>query len=147
MRSMFWGISALLAILPMIRPASAGDAKDEIARLSNGYNAAIKARDVKALGELLDDDGRFITGDGRVLDKKGYIADYVNETAYESITSDEVTVRLLGDVAIEVGAWTATGTRDGQPLTRHRRYTTIWLKRGDKWVVTAEQRTPIPSGR
>lgn len=147
MRSVFWGIGALLAILPMIRPASAGDAKDEIARLSNGYNAAIQARDVKALGELLDDDGRFITGDGRVLDKRAYIADFVNETNYESTTSDDVSIRLLGDVAIEVGAWTAAGTRDGQPSTKHRRYTTIWHRRGGKWVVTAEQRTPMPGGR
>ncbi len=114
---------------------------------SRTYNATIKARDVKALGELLDDDGRFIAGDGRVLDKRAYIADYVNETTYESTTSDDVSIRLLGDVAIEVGAWTATGTRDGKPFTKRRRYTTIWLKRGDKWVVTAEQRTPMPSGR
>ncbi len=147
MRSVFWGIRALLVMLLTISPASADDAKDKLAKLSKDYNAAIKARDVKALGELLDDDGRFITGDGRLLDKKGYIADYVHETTYESSASDDVSIRLLGDMAIEIGAWTGTGTRDGKPFTKHRRYTTIWLKRGGKWIVTAEQRPPITSGR
>jgi uncharacterized protein (TIGR02246 family) len=134
-------------MLLTIGPVRAGDAKDEIAKLSKEYDAAIKARDVKALGKLFDDDGRFVTDDGRVLDKKGYIADYVNEKTYESSASEGVSIRVLGDMAIETGTWTGTGRQAGKPFRKHNRYITVWVKKDGTWVVTAEQITPITSSR
>jgi uncharacterized protein (TIGR02246 family) len=125
----------------------ADDPKDEVAKLSKAYNAAIKARDVKALTKLFDDDGRFITDDGRLVDKKGYIAEFVHDKTYDSTASEEVTVRVVGNVVIETGTWTATGMKEGKPFRKQNRYMTVWVKKGDTWVVSAEQASPITTGR
>ena len=46
-------------------------------------------------------------------------------------------------VAVETGIFLAVGTRDGKAIKDHLSYTTVWVKRDDKWHVAAEQGTPI----
>ncbi len=147
MKALFWSIPILLMMHLTIGTLRAGDAKDEIAKLSKEYDAAIKARDVKALGKLLDAEGQFIDEDGKVLDKKGQIASIVDDNPYDSAVSEGVTIRVVGNTAIETGTWIGTGKKDGKAFRKQNRYTCIWEKKGDTWVVIAEQATPITSGK
>jgi uncharacterized protein (TIGR02246 family) len=125
-------------------PGRADDAKDEVLRLSKAYDAAIKARDAKALDTILDDGGQFITSEGRLLDKRGYIADFTSKEAYDSVTMEENAVRVFGGTAIETGRWSATGTEaGGKPFQRRVRFTTVWVKKGGTWVVTVDHSTAI----
>ena len=147
MKVVFWSVSMLLMMHLTVGTVCAGDAKDKIVKLSKEYDAAIKARDVKALGKLLDDEGQFIAEDGKVFDKKGQIASYVDDKSYDSSASEGITVRVVGNTAIETGTWTATGKKDGKEFRKQNRYTCIWVKKGDTWVVISEQATPITSGK
>jgi ketosteroid isomerase-like protein len=124
----------------------ADEPKDEIAKLSKAYDLAIKTRDEKALDKLIDDDSRFITDDGRLLDKKGHIAKISGRT-YETSASEDVTIRIVGDLAIETATWTGKGKMDGNPFQKQNRYTTIWVKKGFAWVVISAQSTPITTNR
>jgi ketosteroid isomerase-like protein len=117
--------------------------KDEATKQLEAYDAALKDRDENKLGQLFDDDGRFINDEGRALDKKGYIADFVKDKTYESASSTDVTTRVVGNMVIQTGIWTAKGTKQGKAFQKKVRYTTVWIKKGDTWVVTAEQSTPI----
>jgi ketosteroid isomerase-like protein len=117
--------------------------KDEVTKQLEAYDAALKDRDENKLGQLFDDDGRFINDEGRALDKKGYIADFVKDKTYESASSTDVTTRVVGNMVIQTGIWTAKGTKQGKAFQKKVRYTTVWIKNGDTWVVTAEQSTPI----
>jgi ketosteroid isomerase-like protein len=117
--------------------------KDEVTKQLEAYDAALKDRDENKLGQLFDDDGRFINDEGRALDKKGYIADFVKDKTYESASSTDVTTRVVGNMVIQTGIWTAKGTKQGKAFQKKVRYTTVWIKKGDTWVVTAEQSTPI----
>mgnify|MGYP003466355264 CR=1 FL=1 len=59
---------------------------------------------------------------------------------FVAITTDDVQVRVDGDTAVILGRVTVkmrTGT-EGQ-----YRYTTVWLKRRDRWRLVAEQHTRI----
>jgi len=151
MKALRWSIGMTLLVLLLTVAVRAADGpKDEVTKLSQAYDAAIKDRDEKKLGQLLDDDGRYVNDEGRLLDKKGYIADFVKDKTYESSTSTDVTVRMVGGgntTAIQTGTWTAKGTMEGKPFQKKSRFTTVWVKTGDTWVVTAEQSTPITGDR
>lgn len=146
MRTGLCGLGTVLAILLAVYPAFAGDTKDDVAKLSKEYDAAIKARDKKALDKLFDDGGRFIPSDGRLLDKREYVAALVDEMSYESSTSDNATLQVFGDTVIETGRWIGTGKKDGKPVRHEVRYTCVWAKKAGTWVIVAEQSTPISGG-
>ncbi|MBX9582196.1 MAG: nuclear transport factor 2 family protein [Gemmataceae bacterium] len=115
----------------------------EVKKRGDEWDAALKGNDPKAVAKLLDAAGRFITADGRELDKAGFAADdAAQKIVYESVASSETTYRAVGGVVIETGAWTGTGTKDGKPFRQSVRYTTVWVKKNGVWVVTADQATP-----
>ena len=121
--------------------------KAEVNKQAEAYDAALKNRDEKKLGELLADDGQFINDAGRALEKKDYIADFVKDKTYESASSTDVTTRVVGNTVIQTAIWTARGTKQGKAFQKKVRYMTVWVKKGGTWVVTAEQSTPIAGDR
>ena len=122
--------------------------KAEVNKQAEAYDAALKNRDEKKLGELLDNDGQFINDAGRALEKKDYIADFVKDKAYESALSTDITTRVVGsNTVIQTAIWTAKGTKQGKAFQKKVRYMTVWVKKGDTWVVAAEQSTPIAGDR
>ena len=145
MRAALCGIGPFLLVFMVAGPSPAADPKDEIASLSKAYDAALKARDAKALDKLFDDDGQFVVQpDGRLMGKKDYIAWLTRaQVTYETADSTIGSIRVYGDAAIEAGTWTSIGTEDGKPKTARERYTSVWVKKAGSWVLTSEQVTPI----
>ena len=122
--------------------------KAEVNKQAEAYDAALKNRDEKKLGELLADDGQFINDAGRSLEKKDYIADFVKDKTYESASSTDITTRVVGsNTVIQTAIWTAKGTKQGKAFQKKVWYMTVWVKKGDTWVVAAEQSTPIAGDR
>lgn len=116
----------------------------EITRLSRAYDAAVKAQDAGALGRLYDDEGRFVESDGRVFDKAAKIRLICRPAVTHAESASEIeSIRLFGDAAVETGVWTSTGTEDGAPKTWRNRYLAVWVKRGETWVIVAEQSTDL----
>jgi uncharacterized protein (TIGR02246 family) len=138
-------LTALLAVVSIAAIAQAvaqADAKAEIHRLAKALDAAALAHDAQALGKIFDDEGQFISGDGRIFDKQAYVADYTDpKRTFETVKSDIASVRVLGDTAIEIGTWNASGKLGGEAFRWRVRYMSVWLKKGGKWVITAEQAT------
>ena len=147
MNAWFWSVGLALLAMLMAPGAVRADEKDEVIKRLEAYDAALLDRDEKKLGQLLDDDGRFIDAEGRALDKKGYIAEFVTDKTYESASSTDVTTRVVGNTVIQTAIWTARGTKQGKAFQKKVRYMTVWVKKGDTWVVTAEQSTPIAGDR
>ena len=52
-------------------------------------------------------------------------------------------VWLSDDSALLTYAWTGTGTFGGQPLTPTTLASTIWVKRGGKWLAVHHQETDL----
>ena len=147
MKASCWFVGMSLLAMLMAPGAVRADVKDEVTKQLEAYDAAVKDRDEKKLGQLLDDDGLYINADGRVLDKKGYIADFVTDKTYESASSTDITTRVVGNTVIQTAIWTAKGTKQGKAFQQKVRYMTVWVKKADKWVVIAEQSTPIAGDR
>ncbi|TWT84546.1 hypothetical protein CA13_60260 [Planctomycetes bacterium CA13] len=129
-----------------------GDSKSDeeaIAELVKMQDAALAASDRETLDRLIDDEGHFTTEDGKILNKQDYISDCLSHHSdsmqFETSDSVDVTVRVLGDTAIQTGTWIGTGKNDGKPFRIEKRSITIWIRRGSTWVLTEEQTFRVPS--
>lgn len=135
------------AVVQIWRRTRAADAETEaviaeIDKLSTAYDAAIKAGDAKALDRLYADDGQFIDSDGTIFDKPGQIA-HLTKLHYDSIKRVEHTIRVFGPVAVEVGTWTISFKDGEKAFHSTERNSTIWVKRGNTWVVILDHGTTV----
>jgi uncharacterized protein (TIGR02246 family) len=134
----------------LISRDSPADVKEEITKLQKDYDAAIVARDTKALEKLLDMAGKFVNAHGELLDRRDYIANTLVNTKEKIRTAEtEIhSVRVLGNgAAIAIGTWKATGTDNGSALRYNMRVTAVWERRGGAWVLAAEHSTPIKDAK
>jgi uncharacterized protein (TIGR02246 family) len=87
---------------------------------------------------VIDQSGRLLTK-RQVLDEAFASA----ERRIESMTVDEVQVRLLGDVAVATGRTRATGSYRGESATVTLRFTDVLVRRQGRWQVVASQGTTV----
>jgi ketosteroid isomerase-like protein len=60
-------------------------------------------------------------------------------------TSDDVRIRVYGDVAVVTGRVNITGKRDGASIRDQFRYTDVFVRRGSNWRLVADQMTKVIS--
>ena len=99
-----------------------------------------------ALRRILDD--RFVAtfGAGKPYDKEGFIKVVVDDET-DTTASQDLTdrmVRVDRDTAVIVETDTVRGTTDGKPYSAVYRITTVYIKRGGRWVALAEHLVKAP---
>lgn len=71
------------------------------------------------------------------------------ERAYKALPGHKVTfaeqhVRVFGDTAINSGYYTFSFLRDGQPQTLPARYSFVYRKRGNDWIIVDHHSSAVP---
>lgn len=61
-------------------------------------------------------------------------------------TINEANTRLLGDIAINSGVYTFSLTKDGKPATTQARYTYVYQKINDEWLIIEHHSSAMPEG-
>src|ERR1043166_3652403 len=75
---------------------------------------------------------------GRVRTKPQVISDFTSgDLKFQSITTDDVQVRVYGNTAVETGLSTMTGQDKGQTVPRDTRFTRVWVKQQGRWRLVA----------
>lgn len=95
--------------------------------------------DMAAFDRIFADDYTSTHSNGRVVTKteeRAYVASAISNSKFASINTDDVKVRVYGDTAVIIGRVTVK-SRSGSE--RQSRYTTVWVKRQNRWQVVAEQ--------
>lgn len=100
-------------------------------------NLAIEDKDSSVLKLLLSDDFSNVSSNGRLLNKKGYIAD-VKDMTIASLKTDDLEVRLYGDTAVAVGVLVVL-YRNGN--SDYYFYTRVYAWKNDKWQMVSAQYT------
>ena len=90
-----------------------------------------------------------IHADAMALDRI-YAADFIggrakwqseNQAAgdlkFQSITTDDVQVRVYGNTAVETGRSIMNGQDKGQTVPRDTRFTRVWVKQQGRWRLVA----------
>jgi uncharacterized protein (TIGR02246 family) len=134
-----------LAVVPMGPGQQPGPRDDDrksveetIRKLDNERIQAQIGADADALSRLYADDFIGIGPSGTVRTKPQVISDFTSgNLKFQSITTDDVQLRVYGDTAVETGRSTMIGQDKGKTVPRDNRFTRVWVKRQGRWQLVA----------
>jgi len=118
-----------------------GGVEQDLMKLERLWNTVPPNR--AALEQLLADDFSYTHSTGVMSNKAQEIADTMS-SQWTSSKTDDMKVRVFGDVAIVTGRQTLEGTSKGY-VSGPRRFTDIFVKRNGKWLIVAGQSTLAPA--
>ena len=94
--------------------------------------------DAVALDRIYADDFIGIGPSGTVRTKAQVISDFTSgDLKFQSITTDDVQVRVYGNTAVETGRSIMNGQDKGQTVPRDTRFTRVWVKQQGRWRLVA----------
>jgi len=109
-----------------------------IRQLDNERIQAQINADARALDRIYADDFIGVGPSGTVRTKAQVISDFTSgELKFQSITTDEVQVRVYENTAVETGLSTMVGQDKGQAVPRDTRFTRVWVKQQGRWRLVA----------
>jgi uncharacterized protein (TIGR02246 family) len=94
--------------------------------------------DAAALDRIYADDFIGIGPSGTVRTKPQVIADFTShDLKFQSITTDDVRIRVYGNTVVETGRSTMVGQDKGKVVPRDNRFTRVWVRREGRWRLVA----------
>ena len=109
-----------------------------IRRLDHERIQAQIGADAVALDRIYADDFIGIGPSGTVRTKPQVIADFTSgDLKFQSITTDDVQLRVYGNTVVETGRSTMIGQDKGKAVPRDNRFTRVWIKQGTRWRLVA----------
>jgi uncharacterized protein (TIGR02246 family) len=109
-----------------------------IRQLDNERIRAQIGADAEALDRIYADDFIGVGPSGTVRSKPEVISDFTSgDLKFQSITTDEVQVRVYEKTAVETGLSTMVGQDKGKAVPRDTRFTRVWVKQQGRWRLVA----------
>src|SRR5436305_13187135 len=94
--------------------------------------------DAATLDRLYADDFIGVGPSGTIRTKPQVIADFTSGTLkFQSITTEDVQVRVYGNTAVETGRSTMKGEDKGKTVPQETRFTRVWVKQQGRWRLVA----------
>src|SRR5256885_5211822 len=107
---------------------------ETIRKLDNERIQAQIHADATALDRIYAADFIGVGPSGTVRTKPQVILDFTSgELKFQSITTDDVQVRVYGDTAVETGLSTRIGQDKGKTVPRRTRFTRAWVNQQGRW--------------
>ena len=145
MRAVFFMAVLVLAVAPMVvgqeqgaRDSDRTSVEETIRKLDNERIQAQIHADATALDRIYADDFIGVGPSGTVRTKPQVISDFTSgNLRFQSITTDEVQVRVYENTAVETGLSTMTGQDKGKTVPRDTRFTRVWVKQQGRWRLVS----------
>jgi len=121
-----------------------GNDEQAIRQLLNDLNAALGRNDTAALDRIYADDYILVNDSGALTTKAARLAAIKSgELKFESVSSDELNVRLYGQTAVATYRATSKVQFKGQDTGGQFRVTLTLVKKKGNWQIVAAQNTRI----
>jgi ketosteroid isomerase-like protein len=114
--------------------AAARSDLDALLALNDDYIRSVQDGDARRFAEILAEDFLCSNPDGSLVDKAAFLAQTARPVTIRGLATEDVRVRVLGDVAI-IHARTRYTTADGE--VRNGRYTDVWARRGGRRLAVS----------
>src|SRR6476620_10486629 len=112
--------------------------EEVIRKLDNERIQAQIHADATALDRIYASDFTGVGPSGRVRTKPQVILDFTSgDLKFQSITTEDVQVRVYGNTAVETGRSTMEGQDKGKTVPRETRFTRVWVKEQGRWRLVA----------
>jgi ketosteroid isomerase-like protein len=109
-----------------------------IRKLDNERIQAQIHADAAALERIYADDFIGVGPSGTLRTKPQVISDFTSgDLKFQSITTDDVRVRVYRDAAVETGRSTMDGQDKGKAVPHDTRFTRVWVKQQGRWRLVA----------
>jgi ketosteroid isomerase-like protein len=123
---------------PSARDNHRTSVEEAIRKLDNERIQAQIHADATALDRIYAADFIGVGPSGRVRTKPQVILDFTSgDLKFQSITTDDVQVRVYGHTAVETGRSIMNGEDKGQTVPRDTRFTRVWVKQQGRWRLVA----------
>jgi len=139
-RSLMTGSLLLLAVFAHAQSPSQKESKvvEEIRKVDRERIQAQVSADRAALDRIYADDFIGIGPSGTLRTKKDVLSDFTSGSLkFQSITTDDVQVRVYGNAAVETGLSTMKGQDAGKVVPEENRFTRVWIKQEGRWRLVA----------
>ena len=134
-------VFSAIAIAPGQEQGAIKDSKSVeqiIRKLDNERIQAQIHADATALERIYADDFIGVGPSGTVRTKPQVISDFTSgDLRFQSITTDDVRVRVYGNAAVETGRSTMNGHDKGKEVPHDTRFTRVWVKQHGRWRLVA----------
>jgi uncharacterized protein (TIGR02246 family) len=149
MKSMRLIAPVLVAVCLLVVPlawSQAGNADQQIKKLTDQIIAAQLKADTNSYEKLLADDYTAIRGDGTLSTKAQEIENFKSGAVkYETADVRNSKIRVYGDTAVVTSLLFFKGTTSGKPFSGDVRSTRVWVKQKGNWKCVAFQVTRVAS--
>src|SRR5919199_941738 len=118
--------------------------EQDIRQLDNERIQAQIHADAAALDRIYAADFIGVGPSGTVRTKPQVLSDFTSgHLKFQSITTDDVQVRVYGNTAVETGRTTTDGQDKGKTVPRDNRFTRVWVKQQGRWRLVATHYSPL----
>jgi len=119
-------------------PSQQKEVAEEIQRVDRERIQAQVNADSATLDRIYADDFIGIGPSGTLRTKKDVLADFASGSLkFQSITTDDVRIRVYGNAAVETGLSTMKGQDAEIVVPEENRFTRVWIKQGGRWRLVA----------
>ncbi len=125
--------------------AAPADNPEDLKKIENDWTAAAKAKDATKLSEILADEWRGLSWEGKSYDKAKALAQLKEpNNSLDSIEMGPMDVRFFGTVAIVTGSDTEKSKEAGKDTSGKYVWTDVFVKQNGKWRAVASQSAKVP---
>ncbi len=124
---------------------AAADSAEDLTKIENDWAAAAKAKDANKLGEILADDWRGLTWEGKTMDKAKALAQLKDKgSSLDTFEMGPMDVRFYGSTAVVTGSDTEKSKEAGKDTSGKYVWTDVFVKQNGKWRAVASQSAKLP---
>jgi ketosteroid isomerase-like protein len=106
----------------------------ELMQLTAEWDRAMVENDADAIGAFMADDWIIIGPDGRIGNKRDFLALVRAGTlTHDVMESHDVDVRVYGDAALVIARGTSGGSFNGEPFLLFERVSSLFVRNADGW--------------
>ena len=136
--------SIALGQRPRARSDQRRSVEQVIAQLDHERIQAQINADAVALDRIYASDFIGVGPSGTVRAKPQVLSDFTSgNLKFQSITTDDVHVRIYGNTAVETGLSTMVGQDKGKAVPRDNRFTRVWVKQQGRWRLVLNHYSPL----
>jgi hypothetical protein len=138
-------LASLMAWLGAVEMGQASDDASSIVDLEQQLAQAWVKGDRRFIEALLAPDWTVTDPSGRILTRQQVLDETFSsaERKIDTMSVDDVKVRIIGAVAVATGCTRATGAYQGQTASVVLRFTDVFVRRNDQWQIVISQGTMV----
>ncbi len=129
------------ADIPALKADHNEEVQQQLIKVERTWNEAFKNRDKEGLAAICSEDFLLTGEDGKVVDRKRFIAEATTRVKVTEYKVSEPIVRTYGDTGIVIGLWKGSVIDDDHSAEVAVRFTDTFVRRDNRWWAVASQMT------